>query len=86
MRSFLVSRRLAVVLAILSLLGVAAGSALGQSGSRTLTVTIPFEPPHHPGFNTLRAEGASAWIDWHTTQIIVVFLQGLFPHDHIEAG
>jgi hypothetical protein len=47
---------------------------------------IPFEPPHHPRFYTLRAKGASAWIDWHTAQIIVVLLQGLFPYDHIEAG
>src|SRR5262249_55434873 len=47
---------------------------------------IPFEPPHHPGFDALRTERASAWIDRQAAQIIVVLLQGLFSYDDVEAG
>jgi peptide/nickel transport system substrate-binding protein len=77
MRSLLVARRFTIVAAILSLVAVTAGSALGQSGSRTLTVTIPFEPPHLDPVESLDVQQD---LNYHLYRNLYRFTPDMTPH------
>jgi ABC-type transport system substrate-binding protein len=59
------------------LAGALGGSAVGQSASRTLTVAIPFEPPHLDPFESLDVQQD---INYHVYRMLYHFTPDMSPH------
>jgi len=83
MRLTQVVRNLAAAFAALSLLAAFGTSAVGQPASRTLTVAIPFEPPHLDPFESLDVQQD---LNYHLYRNLYRFTPDMAPHPDLAVA